>query len=159
MFLKIFANLLVPSFLFAQVTLLERSYTFESEIESMSEAKKEIQDKAIDQIVEELATETMGEARFAKAKKSLSVKLANKSARFIPFSNITESKQTDKTLKQTLMFKINLTEFRNVLKAIGLTDGEAKSSVRLTFGKATTRQQLDYVLKVLPQVVKLVANM
>ncbi len=47
----------------------------------------------------------------------------------------------------------------HVLKAIGLTDGEAKSSVRLTFGKATTRQQLDYVLKVLPQVVKLVANM
>ena len=119
MFLKIFANLLVPSFLFAQVTLLERSYTFESEIESMSEAKKEIQDKAIDQIVEELVTETMGEARFAKAKKSLSVKLANKSARFIPFSNITDSKQTDKVLKQTLMFKINLAEFRNVLKSLG----------------------------------------
>jgi hypothetical protein len=119
MFLKVFANLLVPSFLFAQVTLLERSYTFESDKESMSEAKKEIQDKAIGQIVEELATETMGEARFAKAKKSLSVQLANKSARFIPFSNITDSKQTDKVLKQTLMFKINLTEFRNVLKSIG----------------------------------------
>lgn len=119
MFLKIFANLLVPSFLFAQVTLLERSYTFESDKESMSEAKKEIQDKAIGQIVEELATEAMGEARFAKAKKSLSVQLANKSARFIPFSNITDSKQTDKVLKQTLIFKINLTEFRNVLKSIG----------------------------------------
>lgn len=47
----------------------------------------------------------------------------------------------------------------HVLKAIGLTDGEAKSSVRLTFGKATTKQQLSYVLKVLPQVVKLVATM
>lgn len=119
MFLKIFVSLMVPCFLFGQVTLLERSYTFESDKESMSEAKKEIQDKAIGQIVEELATETMGEARFAKAKKSLSMQLANKSARFIPFSNITDSKQTDKVLKQTLMFKINLTEFRNVLKSIG----------------------------------------
>ncbi|OYZ20522.1 MAG: hypothetical protein B7Y39_10625 [Bdellovibrio sp. 28-41-41] len=119
MFLKIIVSVLVPCFLFAQVTLLERSYTFESDKESMSEAKKEIQDKAIDQIVEELATETMGEVRFAKAKKSLSVQLANKSARFIPFSNITDSKQTDKVLKQTLMFKINLAEFRNVLKSIG----------------------------------------
>ncbi len=119
MFLKLIVSVLVPCFLFAQVTLLERSYTFESDKESMSEAKKEIQDKAIDQIVEELATETMGEVRFAKAKKSLSVQLANKSARFIPFSNITDSKQTDKVLKQTLMFKINLAEFRNVLKSIG----------------------------------------
>lgn len=47
----------------------------------------------------------------------------------------------------------------HVLKAIGLTDGEAKSSVRFTFGKTTTKQQLGYVLKVLPQIVKLVASM
>lgn len=118
MFLKIFLVML-PVFLLAQVSLLERSYTFESEKESVAEAKKEIQDKAIAQIVEELGTEVLGEARFNKAKKTLGVHLANKSARFIPFSNITESKQTDKGLKQTLMFKINLAEFRNVLKSIG----------------------------------------
>lgn len=47
----------------------------------------------------------------------------------------------------------------HVLKAIGLTDTEAKSSLRITLGKSTTKQQLDYVLKVLPEVVKLVANM
>ena len=47
----------------------------------------------------------------------------------------------------------------HVLKAIGLTDGEAKSSLRLTFGKSTTKQQLEHVLKVLPQIVKLVATM
>jgi hypothetical protein len=119
MFLKIVLVTAFPMCLFSQVTLLERSYTFESAKESATEAKKEIQDKAIGQIVEELGTDVLGEARFTKNKKTLSVQLANKFTRFIPFSNITESKQTDKTLKQTLMFKINLTEFRNVLKAIG----------------------------------------
>lgn len=119
MFLKIFLSVLVPMFVMAQASLLERSYTFESDKESVAEAKKEIQDKAIAQIVEELGNEVLGEARFNKSKKTLSIQLANKSARFIPFSNITESKQTDKILKQTLMFKINLAEFRNVLKSIG----------------------------------------
>tara|TARA_B110001454_G_scaffold122549_1_gene114458 strand:- start:48610 stop:49782 length:1173 start_codon:yes stop_codon:yes gene_type:complete len=119
MFLKIFLSLVVSFSLYAQVSLLERSYTFESDKESPAEAKKEIQEKAIAQIVEELGNEVLGEARFAKNKKTLSATLANKSARFIPFSNITESKQTDKILKQTLMFKINLAEFRNVLKSIG----------------------------------------
>lgn len=47
----------------------------------------------------------------------------------------------------------------HVLKAIGLTDAEAKSSLRITLGKSTTKQQLNYVLKVLPEVVKLIANM
>lgn len=47
----------------------------------------------------------------------------------------------------------------HVLKAIGLTNAEAKSSLRITLGKSTTKQQLEYVLKVLPEVVKLVANM
>jgi cysteine desulfurase len=47
----------------------------------------------------------------------------------------------------------------HVLKAIGLSDAEAKSSLRITLGKSTTKQQLNYVLKVLPKIVKLVANM
>ncbi|MBL7555312.1 MAG: hypothetical protein JNM24_05775 [Bdellovibrionaceae bacterium] len=119
MFLKILFVAAFPVYLFSQSSLLERSYTFESDKESMTEAKKEIQDKAIAQIVEELGTEVLGDARFNKAKKTLGTQLANKSARFIPFSNITESKQTEKILKQTLMFKINLAEFRNVLKSIG----------------------------------------
>jgi hypothetical protein len=104
---------------FAQVTLLERSYTLESEKEAVTEAKKEIQDKAITQIVEELGVEVLGEARFDKLKKTLVNQLVQKSARFIPFSNITESKVVDKKLKQTVMFKINLAEFRNVLKSLG----------------------------------------
>lgn len=47
----------------------------------------------------------------------------------------------------------------HVLKAIGLTDREANSSLRMTLGKSTTKQQLDYVLKILPEVAKMVASM
>lgn len=107
----------VPAF--SQVTLLERSYTIESEKESATEAKKEIQDKAIMQIVEELGVEVLGEARYAKRKSSLNNTLVQRSSRFIPFSNIIESKQLDKKLKQTVLFKVNLAEFRNVLKSLG----------------------------------------
>ncbi|MBI4453576.1 cysteine desulfurase [Candidatus Woesearchaeota archaeon] len=41
-----------------------------------------------------------------------------------------------------------------VLKAIGLTDEEANGSLRLTLSRFTTEEEIDYVLKVLPGIVK-----
>jgi len=41
----------------------------------------------------------------------------------------------------------------HVLMAIGRTEDESRSSIRLTLGRSTTKQQLDYVLKVLPGIV------
>src|SRR3989338_494772 len=41
-----------------------------------------------------------------------------------------------------------------VLKAIGLTDEEANGSLRLTLSRFTTEEEIDYVLKVLPDIVK-----
>lgn len=122
MFSKVLLTLLSFGFFqsgLAQVSLLERSYTIESEKESPVEAKREIQDKAILQIVEELGVEVLGEVRYNKRKNTLNAALVQKSSRFIPFSNITESKQIDKKLKQTILFKVNLAEFRNILKAMG----------------------------------------
>ncbi|MBL7543753.1 MAG: hypothetical protein JNL11_08045 [Bdellovibrionaceae bacterium] len=116
---KICAMILLPFLLGAQVSLIERSYTIESEKESATEARKEIQDKAIMQIVEEFGVEVLGEARYSKQKKSVINQLVQKSSRFIPFSNITESQQIDKKTKQTVMFKVNLAEFRNMLKSLG----------------------------------------
>ena len=42
----------------------------------------------------------------------------------------------------------------NVLKAIGLTDKEARSSVRFSFGQGTTRSDLEYTLEVLKSLLK-----
>lgn len=42
----------------------------------------------------------------------------------------------------------------HVLKAIGLEDEEANGSVRLTLSRFTTEDEIDYVLKVLPKMVK-----
>ena len=42
----------------------------------------------------------------------------------------------------------------NVLKAIGLTDKEARSSVRFSFGQGTTRSDLGYTLEVLKSLLK-----
>lgn len=119
MIIKSLLLLLLPILGLSQVTLLERSYTIESEKESATEAKREIQDKAIRQIVEELSIEVLGELRYSKRKSSLNTTLVQKSARFIPFSNIVDSKQIDKKLKQTILFKVNVAEFRNVLKSLG----------------------------------------
>ncbi len=42
----------------------------------------------------------------------------------------------------------------HVLTAIGLSSQEARSSIRFSLGKQTTKSDLDYVLKILPKVVK-----
>lgn len=42
----------------------------------------------------------------------------------------------------------------HVLKAIGLTNEEANGSLRLTLSRFNTEEEIDYVLKVLPKVVK-----
>lgn len=47
----------------------------------------------------------------------------------------------------------------HVLKAIGLSDRDARDSIRITLGRSTTKQELDFVLKALPRVVKMVRGM
>lgn len=42
----------------------------------------------------------------------------------------------------------------HVLKAIGLTNLEANSSLRITLSKYTTKEEIEHVLKVLPNIVK-----
>lgn len=42
----------------------------------------------------------------------------------------------------------------HVLKAIGLTDLEQNSSIRMSLSKYTTEKEIDYVLKVLPEIIK-----
>jgi cysteine desulfurase len=42
----------------------------------------------------------------------------------------------------------------HVLKAIGRSDEECFSSIRITMGKHTNKQQLNYALKVITQVVR-----
>jgi len=45
-------------------------------------------------------------------------------------------------------------EASHVLKAIGLSDGEAHGSLRLTLSRFNTEEEIDYVLKVLPKLVE-----
>ncbi len=47
----------------------------------------------------------------------------------------------------------SLTDPSHVIMALGKSAVEAQSSIRMTLGKFTTKQELDYVLKVLPGVV------
>ena len=42
----------------------------------------------------------------------------------------------------------------HILKAIGLTNEEANGSIRLTLSRFNTEEEIDYVLKVLPEIVK-----
>ncbi len=42
----------------------------------------------------------------------------------------------------------------HVLLALGLTPEQAHGSLRLTLGRYTTKQEIDYVLKILPEVIK-----
>jgi len=41
-----------------------------------------------------------------------------------------------------------------VLKAIGLTDEEANGSLRITLSRDTTEEEIDRVIKLIPNIVK-----
>ncbi len=53
----------------------------------------------------------------------------------------------------------NTLEPSHVLRAIGLKHEEAHGSLRLSLGKYTTKTDIDYVIKVLPKVVKRLRKM
>jgi cysteine desulfurase len=42
----------------------------------------------------------------------------------------------------------------HVLLSIGRSQKEAKSSIRLSLGKTTTKKEMDYLIKILPDIVK-----
>ena len=46
----------------------------------------------------------------------------------------------------------------HVLKAIGLSDEEANGSLRLTLGRDTTKQDLEYVVKKLKESIHILRN-
>lgn len=46
----------------------------------------------------------------------------------------------------------------HVLKAIGLNDEDVNGSLRLTLSRFTTEEEIDYVLKVIPEIVKTLRN-
>jgi len=46
-----------------------------------------------------------------------------------------------------------------VLKAIGLSDADANGCVRLTLSRFTTEKDINYVLDVLPGIIKLLRRM
>lgn len=99
-----------------QGVLLERSYTISSEKESLIEAKKEIQEKAIANAVEEITKEMIGEEHLNKNKKTFESKIIPKASRFIPFSKVTEPIIKDKVTTQTVLLKVSLVDLKNVLK-------------------------------------------
>lgn len=99
-----------------QGVLLERSYTISSEKESLIEAKKEIQEKAISSAVEEITKEMIGEEHLNKNRKAFENKVIPKASRFIPFSKVTEPVVKDKVTTQTVLLKVSLVDLKNVLK-------------------------------------------
>ncbi len=114
---KFFAIMFFSLMVFSQQgVLLERSYTISSEKESLVEAKKEIQDKAIANAVEDITKEIIGEDRFTKHKSAFDSKVVPKAAKFIPFSKVTEPVVKDKVTTQTVFLKVSLVDLKNVLK-------------------------------------------
>lgn len=101
---------------YAQGAFLERSYTITSEKETFVEAKRDIQEKAIFNAVEEITKEVLGEERFNKNKKILETRIVAKASRFIPFSKSSEPLFKDSKYTQTVYLKISLQDLKNILK-------------------------------------------
>lgn len=118
---------------YSQDNLIERVYTFESEKESVVEAKKEIQDLANQKIIEEFTTELIGDNRYKKKKKEIDQLLLPRTSRFIPLSRITDTIQEAGKFKQTLTLKISLNDFRNLLKTAGLLEEIDQNQSLLSF--------------------------
>lgn len=108
--------LFASHFVLAQGVLLERSYTITSEKESLIEAKKEIQEKAIQNAVEDITREMIGEERLTKNKISFQNKVVSKAAKFIPFTKTTEPVVKDAKTTQTVLLKVSLQDLKNILK-------------------------------------------
>lgn len=53
----------------------------------------------------------------------------------------------------------NSTKPSHVLLAIGLTPEEATGSLRVTLGRFTTEEEVDYFLETLPRVIEEIRNM
>ncbi|MBN8537264.1 MAG: hypothetical protein J0M15_09435 [Deltaproteobacteria bacterium] len=101
---------------FAQETLIERSYTISSEKESLIEAKKEIMEKAVQSAVEDISRDIIGEERLTKNKTIFQTRVVSKASKFIPFSKVTEPEVLDKKTTQTIFLKVSLQELKNILK-------------------------------------------
>lgn len=109
---------------------VERKFQFQIENISTEVARKEAQDKGLQQITEDLGKDFLGEERFVKNRSLITARIFNNSAKYVPFSktSVLESKGNIHTIQVEL--KSSPASFRQLLQDQGLlSQGEAQPVV------------------------------
>lgn len=108
----------IKGYVQAQETLIEKKVIYSLEAESTEEARRQAQEKAITEVVEELAADLLGSDRYLKNKNALP-QVAKQSARFIPFSKtgVIGTKSNLTTIQVDM--KISRNNFRVLLQEKG----------------------------------------
>ena len=109
---------------------LEKKFQFQVENISIETARKEAQDKGLQEITEDLGKDFLGEERFVKNRSLITARIFNNSAKYVPFSktSVLESKGNIHTIQVDL--KSSPASFRQLLQDQGLlSQGEAQPVV------------------------------
>ena len=102
------------------VELMERTFAGSSKQNLPVEAKKEIQEQAIQKISESLIVEFIGDSKFQKNKSTINSKIIKNSARYVPYLKPSELTQKDDEYKMSVLLKISLTDLKQMLQAQAL---------------------------------------
>jgi hypothetical protein len=100
--------------------LIERSFSGVSKVNLPAEAKKDIQERAIQKVSEDLIVELIGEGKFQKNRSLINSKIIRNSAKYIPYLKATNLAQNDDEFKMSVLLKINLRDVKHLLQTQGI---------------------------------------
>lgn len=138
--LILIAVLLAGPMAFAQ-ELIEKNMTGVSKLSNPTEARREIQDQAAQQVTEDLAKEVLGEEKFLKNRSLILGKVARSSARFIPFVKPGNLEPSPEGQKMSVSLRVNVAAFRQVLQDNGLLNENDTAPVILPLVTFVDRQK------------------
>lgn len=138
--LILIAVLLAGPLAFAQ-ELIEKNVTGTSKLTNPTEARRDIQDQAAQQVTEDLAKEVLGEEKFLKNRSLILGKVARASARFIPFVKPGNLEPAPEGQKMPVAMRVNVAAFRQVLQDNGLLNENDTAPVILPLVTFVDRQK------------------
>jgi hypothetical protein len=117
----ILSLLFLPSLVWAQKSLIERTYEGRSKEKNPVIARQDILTQATVQISEQLIKEIIGDAKYARNKTVISNKIIKNAVRYLPFSKPGDMEPIEpEGFKMTALLRVNVDELQAMLLENGL---------------------------------------
>lgn len=115
---------------FSYGQIIDRTVTIESPDTSGKTSAAALTDQALQKMAEDLVIEYVGAEAYTRNKPTLNDRVIRNASKFVPFQKPLDFEQGSFGARQTVQYKINLTEFRKLLADAG------------TFSKTRLSQQI-----------------